>query len=261
MIFNTGYWSALRFQDFFKRLGKQVILAETTILVYLCAIKGPAHVRIDGIKATVPMAAYPGNKTSVAFDLLDQAFDSFTMATSILETNLVNINYVFHPPIVLANLAVVEHTKGDFTFYREGVTPAVARIIEGVDEERRLVAKSFGLDLDPSWVWLQKAYGARGDNIYEALHTTDAYAPSRYTHVLKDLEHANFITEDVPYGLGPLVSLGEIAGVPTPTIRSIIQLLSVVTGQDYAAKALTMDKLGLGGLGVEEIVQILKEGR
>jgi opine dehydrogenase len=261
MVFNTGYWSALRFQDYFAHLGKQVILTETSILLYICSITAPAHVRIDGIKATVPVAAYPGKLSSVAFDLLDQAFDSFTLASSILETNLVNINYVFHPPIVLANLAVVEHTRGDFTFYREGVTPAVAKLVHEVDQERLHVAASLGLNLDPSYVWLKKAYGAQGNDIYEALHTTEAYAPSRYTHVLKDIEHANFITEDVPYGLGPLVSLGEVTGVPTPTVRSIIQLLSVVTEKDHLAAALTMDKLGLGGLSGQEIVQVLVEGR
>lgn len=260
MVFNTGYWSSLRFHDHFRRLGKQVVLAETTILVYLCVIEGPARVRIDGIKATVPTAAYPAKQTPVAFDLLSQAYDNFTMASSILETNLVNINWVFHPAIVLANIALIERTKGDFTFYREGVTPGVARIVQEVDEERRRLAARLGLDLIPSWVWLQQAYGAQGDNMYDAFHSTKAYAPSRYTHVLQDLKRSNFITEDVPYGLVPVISLAELAGVPTPTMSSIVRLLSVVTERDYMVEGLTMGKLGFQHLSAEEIVRALEEG-
>ena len=251
----------MMWQGLFQALGKEVTLAEAAILIYICSIRGPARVRIDGRKKMVHIAAYPGNRTPMVYDLVSQALDGFTPASSILETNLINPNYIFHPPVVLANLAVIEHTRGDFTFYREGVTPAVGRLIEAVDEERLRVAAALGLSLDPAPIWLQKTYGARGDTIYEALQTTEALEPSRYTHVLKNLEDANFIREDVPFGLGPLVDLGRLAGVPTPATEAIIHLLSVVTGEDHMARALTMEKMGLDGLRADQIVKVFRDGR
>ena len=262
MVFNTGHWSALRFQHYFTELGIDVTLAETAILVYLCVISGPAQVRIDGIKATVQMAAFPGTRTPVAYDLLSQAYPTnFTPASSILETNTSNINLVFHPAIVLGNLALIERTKGDFTFYREGVTPAVARLVDAVDRERMAVASALGLDLIPTWLWLQRAYGAKGDNMYDALHSTPAYEPSRYTHVLKELKSSNFINEDVPYGLVPIISLAEMIGVPTPTMWAITQALGVATERDHMLEGLTMEKLGIKGLNAEQIVHFFIEGK
>ena len=226
MVFNTGHWSALRFQHYFTELGIDVTLAETAILVYLCVISGPAQVRIDGIKATVQMAAFPGTRTPVAYDLLSQAYPTnFTPASSILETNTSNINLVFHPAIVLGNLALIERTKGDFTFYREGVTPAVARLVDAVDRERMAVASALGLDLIPTWLWLQR--GATGQRATTCTTRCTRRRPtaSRYTHVLKELKSSNFINEDVPYGLVPIISLAEMIGVPTPTMWAITQAL------------------------------------
>ena len=58
-------------------------------------------------------------------------------AQSVLETGLYNGNPVLHPAIALLNAGALERNDGTFRFYGDGMTPAVARLIEAVDGERR----------------------------------------------------------------------------------------------------------------------------
>jgi len=53
--------------------------------------------------------------------------------------------------------------------------------------------------------------------------------------------------------LVPLASLGEMLGVATPTIRSIIQVASIIHGTDFYNEGRTVEKLGLAGMSVRNL--------
>jgi opine dehydrogenase len=63
----------------------------------------------------------------------------------------------------------------------------------------------------------------------------------------------SLFAEDLPYGLVPIVSLGNMLNIPTPTINSIVELSSMATGIDYWNEGTTAEKLGLAGLTAQEI--------
>ena len=71
---------------------------------------------------------------------------------------------------------------------------------------------------------------------------------------------SRFITEDVPYGLVLISSIGKRFNVPTPTVDAIIHLASVLNGADYRSEGITLEKLGLGDMTKEEIEEYLREG-
>jgi opine dehydrogenase len=50
-----------------------------------------------------------------------------------------------------------------------------------------------------------------------------------------------------------MASLGEMLGVPTPTIKSLIHLASVIHGRDYWAEGRTVERLGIAGMSVREL--------
>jgi opine dehydrogenase len=260
VVFNTGYWAGLRFADLLKKHKSNVVIAETSILLYLCVIEGPAKVRIDGIKNEVPFAAFPSKHNQYVHDIIKNVIPNFVLGNSILDVNLNNINWIFHPAILLMNLALIERTGGDFTFYREGVTPRVGRLVDKIDEERVAIGKAYGLNLEPVHKWLSKFYGAEGTNMYDSFHSCKAYEPSRYVHVLKNLDKSNFITEDVTYGLVSVASLAEVAGIQTPTINALVDIANAINMQDYRANGITMNKLGLAGLNVNQISRVVHEG-
>ena len=69
-----------------------------------------------------------------------------------------------------------------------------------------------------------------------------------------------YITEDVPVGCHIYHELGKKFGVPTPVIDSMITLGSVMTGQDFYGKGLTLDDLGIGHMDKEALLTYLNEG-
>lgn len=61
----------------------------------------------------------------------------------------------------------------------------------------------------------------------------------------------------MPCSLVPIASLGEMLNVPTPTMKNIIQLASIMHQIDYFKEGRTVDRLGLKGLSIKEIRQLV----
>src|SRR5262249_9018837 len=187
-------------------------------------------------------AAFPGDAQARLYTLLKPVFPEIREASSVLETALTNINAVFHPPGMLMNAGWIEHTQGDFLFYREGITDSVGRTTEVVDRERLAVARAFGV---PAVSFLDAFHRA-------GLTTGGARAcregePNRAIKSPPSLRH-RYILEDVGYGVVPISELGALAGVKTPVIDALITIASAAIGEDLRASGLSLERMGLAGL-------------
>lgn len=263
IVFNTGNWACLRFAKKLKA-EKDVRVAQTALLVYSCRREvGKAFVEVAGVKKDLLVSALPATDTDKVISTLDggKIFGGnprLIAAKNVLHIDLENLNTTMHPAITLANTAHVERTKGDFLFYKDGVTPAVGKIIEAVDAEQAAIAKKFNIEKVPAHEWLLRYYGAKGRNMYEAImdckpyHVPSEKAPSNFQH--------RYIVEDVPYGLVPTSSLGDVVGVQTPTMKALIQLASVINGVNYWKEGHNAEKMGLVGKTSEQILRYVTKG-
>ena len=149
---------------------------------------------------------------------------------------------------MIMNAGWIQHTSGDFLFYREGFTEAVGRVTAAVDAERIAVAKALGV---PAMPFLDVFYNA-GLTTKAARDSGDIArackesAPNKTIKSPSSLDH-RYVHEDVGYGLVPMAALGRLAGVATPTIDALIHLAGLAVGIDYARDGLTLEKLGLAG--------------
>ena len=69
-----------------------------------------------------------------------------------------------------------------------------------------------------------------------------------------------YITEDVPMGLVPLSQMARLASIPTPTIDLMIELACRVQEENYWEKGRTLQKMGLEGLSIPQILQRVEKG-
>lgn len=238
-------------------LDADITLGEAQTFIYASRSMGPAQSRIFRIKNSVPVAALPASRTPLLMKAVREAFPQFVPAINVLKTSLDNMGAVFHPAITLMNVGWIEARMGEFEFYLEGVTPSVARVLESVDAERVAVARALGVDAVTSLEWLEIAYAATGDNLYEAMHNNEGYGGIKAPATMRN----RYLFEDIPASLVPIASLGKMLGVPTPTLDSLIHLGCLIHGIDYWIVGRTAKNLGLEGLTVKEIQHTVMEGR
>jgi opine dehydrogenase len=227
----------------------RVYVAEAQTLLYAARVTNPGQVHIYGIKNSVPLAVLPSYQTADILPIVCKALPQFIPGTNVLVTSLDNIGAVFHPAITLLNAGRIEDTHGDFQYYVEGVTPAVARVLETIDRERVAVANALGVRTHTAREWLYLAYDAAGKTLLDAMRANPGYdgirAPGTLNH--------RYVSEDVPASLVPIASIGEMLGVPTPTIRTMIHLASTMHGVDYWQEGRTVERLGISGMSAREL--------
>ena len=256
---NAG--GALEFIHTLKQLGvvKDVPVAETVGL-FLNYRRGPTAVEIIAVKNDTAVGVFPGSRTQEIVDALSLDFDELAPAANVLETSLSNINHILHPPIGILNVGRTEDTEGDFGLYTQGFTTSVAKLMEVSDEERVAVVRACGLvpvSLKKLLLQFYGDQGASGQSLYEVIKYNPAYQMWRAPPTI----HHRFFTEDIPYGLVFISSLGKLLRVPAPSIDAMITLGSIVTGTDYWAQGRTAEKVGLAGMDAARMKEFVMEGR
>src|SRR5436190_928248 len=115
-------------------------------LTYCTRLVEPATVDVFRVAPRLPFAAFPGRDTAALLAALRPLYPALAPAASVLETALMDINAVEHPPQALCNAGWIEATAGDFYFYYQGTSPAVARAIEALDAERLGLVRALGFE-------------------------------------------------------------------------------------------------------------------
>src|SRR5262249_44098765 len=182
-------------------------------------------------------------------------------AMNVLETGFANINAIMHPAGMLGNAGWIEKTAGDFYYYREGITPAIAAWIEEVDQERLAIVQGLGLNplrfVDIFYqAGLTSEAAKTSGSIYRTINESE---PNRTIKSPKTMDH-RYIKEDVGYGLVPMAEIGKLLCVSTPVIDALITLASVVSGTDYRKDGLTVEKMGLAEVTAKDLPKLLRDG-
>lgn len=232
------------------------IICEAETFLFAARSNGPAEARIFRTKFSVPISAFPATRTQEALVLLCQVYPQFIPAKNVLYTSLNNMGAIFHPALTLLNAGWIEARQGDFQFYMDGVTPATARVLAALDRERVTVASAVGIRAQTAEEWLERAYGALGGNLHEAMHANSGYegikAPSLIQH--------RYIFEDVPCSLVPIAYIGHQYGVDTTCIHSIVNLGNIVHATDYWRRGRTLERLGIKDMSVAELHHYVETG-
>ncbi len=255
-----GAGGALEFAATFRRLGVRTApkIAEIESFSFGSKIVGPGRAQINTMKSENRVAALPARDTAAVLAALAPDFPRFVAAPSVLATSLNHMNAMLHVPTMLMSAGWIESTKGEFEFYRDGVSPSVARVMEDLDRERMAVSDALGAGASPLRRWIKDTYKVEAATLFETIQTLNAtvYKSSKAPGTLE----SRYLTEDVPSGLVPIAALGEAAGVPTPLMRSLIDLVSRVHGVDHWRTGRTLERMGLRGRDAAGIRRAVQEG-
>jgi opine dehydrogenase len=171
-----------------------------------------------------------------------------------------NANAMLHVANCMANATRIESGE-QYKFYAEGVTPSVARVYTAISDERVKAAAALGARVPSMVDWIATVYKVREPTLPEAMQklTNNADGPYGGTPTPKSFDN-NFVAEDVPVGLMPMVALGKAAGVAMPAMQTLIDFTMMMTGDDYAKTARTLERMGLAGKDAAGIRKVVEQG-
>tara|TARA_Y100000739_G_scaffold229971_1_gene247998 strand:+ start:9495 stop:10523 length:1029 start_codon:yes stop_codon:yes gene_type:complete len=139
-----------------------------------------------------------------------------------------NVGLVLHCTPLLFNAGLIHHPQ-DFLFYKELISKEIAFYMQKIDDERISISKELGFSVKSVPVWLHEQYGTKDySNIYNALHTTEAYLKISSP---KSLNH-RYINEDLVYGLVPIENLALNLGLEVPYITNLINTACMLLDYD-----------------------------
>jgi len=272
IVLMPGSGGSLEFVNMIKqkKVKREVTFAETCTLPYGARLKGPGHVSVLINAVILPTGVFPSKKTGEVIPKLKQFYAAIIPAKDVLEAAINNPNPIVHPAATLLSATRIEHSKGEFYLYAEGMTPAVARTYESLNEERLSICKVMGYKLY-HWDNLEFRDYNLGETEeecrYRILNTSMDAAFGKdgiYAGIkMKGPEHLKdrYVTEDVPYGMVLLSTLGDLLGVPTPTHNAVIQLASVMNRIDYWETGRGMKQLGVSKFDKKRLKRFLLEGK
>lgn len=223
IILNPGHTGgAFEFDTAWRRAGGvDVPIVEFSTLSYVARKPSPDIINITGRAKALRAAALRGGEA--AMDAAMRLFPGVYDCGDVIASGLSNVNMIVHPPGAMLGASWVEATGGNFTFYVEGLTPGVVRVMESLDLERIAVGRAFGHEL-PTIIGEMKAIGTVPSDVseddYRAIAAGDANkrikAPDNLLH--------RYYSEDFTHGLVPFLVLARIANVKTPVANSLVTL-------------------------------------
>ncbi|MDO5712837.1 MAG: NAD/NADP octopine/nopaline dehydrogenase family protein [Tissierellia bacterium] len=233
-----------------------ITVAEAQSLIYACRARADTQAHIYQMKEMVSVATLPGNRSGIVMEALDKAFPGFFIqASSVWETGFNNYGAIFHPGPTLLNMSRIESGES-FKYYTEGITEGVSKVLHKLDLERMEIGKALGVKPVSTLEWLYDSYGAQGETIKDCVKKVEAYRGIISPPKLD----VRYITEDVPYSLVPMESIGKELGLETGTMTSLIDLANTVFGRDFRKIGRTIDKLGLEGMTAQEMEDFVLHG-
>ncbi len=249
VFLNPGHTGgSLHFASALRLARVNATVCETVTLTYICRSLSPASVEVYRRTRSLRFAAYPGKRTADLARALTALYPEMVAAENVLETGLSNINAIMHPAGMILNAGRIEAGAHDYYFYRD-ITPAVARVIEGVDRERLRIVERLGLEPRP-FVELFHRAGLTSDaarasgSVYSAIRESE---PNRTVKAPSTLDH-RYMHEDVGYGLVPMAELAGWLGIATPGMDRVIALAAARNGGGYGRGGLTAGKVGRWGV-------------
>ncbi len=250
-----GYIFAKTFRD--QGVDRDVAVAEPGTLPYLTRKTAHNEVLVSGHAVRLPVGVFPAKKTDTSIQKLQELYPAIHGVENALSIALLNVGPIIHPCLVLLNTGPIEHFDS-WDIHNEGTTASVKRLILAHDRERIAVREALGFtshhypfsdhydpDSPEPWMYGRKAH-------------TDLVKSESWRESL-DFRH-RYITEDVKCNLALLTSIGDFAGRETPIADSLLTLLGVVAEEDFRRTGRTLENLGLGGLGKEEMARVMFDG-
>ena len=154
--------------------GKKGVIVTEGITPPHAAGRVGADVKPGFLRRTLPVAAFPSNKTDVAMERIAAILMSAENRKNVIETNLESTNLLIHPVMSLLNVGFYDcrmaaGRKADF--YGTGNTKSAGLLAELM----KAICAAYGTRYRSVLEHIHILYGGEGANVHEAVTQSDFY--------------------------------------------------------------------------------------
>lgn len=227
--------------------GKEINMLEIASSPYTTRFNKQGESFLRARKRNVPITGYNTSNISIKQDLTRIFPENLIWEKNLFAAGLQNINGMLHPATTLLNAGRIENGQEDFYFYKQGMSQSIQKLAEKTDQERLNICKALGLATTSCIELMNNFYTTTFSN-------WDDFAKNNSSKVKNpaNLQH-RYIREDIAYVLVPWYSLGRALGLELKTIRTLIELASMLHNTDYMQTGRNAAALGIENLSAEEI--------
>lgn len=232
-----GYMGSLIFKRY---VSADVTYSEWETTAYNGRIVDNEYVKVTFYNPRNAISVLPQKRSQYVLNHFSQLFDNTKyLRKNILESAIHNPNMIVHTIGMTFSAARIEYSKGEYWMYREGFTDSVVNVIKAFDMQKNEVLRAYGcqpLDYFEAAKWRNE-----DDLSIDAMTSFRSFADSSNKGPMM-LRH-RYLMEDVPNGLGLLISLGKVAQVETSIAESVMTLASSLLSESFPTRARTIQRL------------------
>jgi len=233
-------------------------LIDVASLPYVCRSDNEGNVEIVAVKNKLAAATIPANAIHKHKDALSLLLPCKIIPyQNVLSLGMNITNGVIHPVVALLNAGRINKEKEAFYFYKEGITPEVAAVVERLDAERLRIGYRLGLQMYSFLELNAEYYGTMHESIYQFYRESKAHSAILGPTSLQQ----RFITEDVAGSLVSWYCLGRLVQIEPVVISNLIHLASFLNNNNYLCTGTNLECLNLHNKSVDEVKHYITTGK
>ena len=229
-------------------LESKTVVGETMGNMFSCRMVGDGVAVAAGPYKTKSVAAFPAKDNHKVLERFSK-FYSCKEAKNVFETALNAPNVTIHLAASLLNTGGIERDP-EFKLYRDGLSQGVINCQKVIESEKHKIMAQLGYSSVVHTDYMDDL--VQYDKFPELDCFRDLAGPSSMLH--------RYIVEDVLIGNSVLMRLGDLLGIPTPTVKALIQIARAINGENYFEKGIKLEDLGVTAALPEEINRYLETG-
>jgi opine dehydrogenase len=232
--------------------------AETGTLPWLTRKHGPFAAAITVRARRLPTGVFPLAAKEHALAVIGRAFPGVIEdCGDALSAALMNAGPVIHPPLIVMNAGPLEHFAR-WDIHKEGTQPSIRRVTDALDTERIALRQALGYGA-PHFP-LADHYAEKGEEWMYGRGSHDRLTDSGDWREQIVLTRHRYMLEDTRIGLSFWLSVAALVGLELPLARAFLKIGSAICGEDFLRSGRSLASLGLGGLDLAGLRQLLRAG-
>lgn len=218
-------------------------------------------VDIKTIRKSVDTSCVPEDDSSSSLELCIRLFPDidFRPRDGLLAITLSNLNPQNHLAIAMGNISRMD--KGEEWYQFQNITPRIGGFLEALDKERLEIASVLGLDVKTVYDHFSLSFHVpipESGSLSEMCQ--DIYRKGNDVHG-PTIADSRYITEDVPFGLAPVVALGKLVGRPAVLHESGMLICNAMYGRDFSAENDLLQAIDLDQIELDELKEAARTGQ